>query len=103
MLRETLEIWKGLRASIATYAACMPRCLFDAKYLPRTRCFSGWCTGDMVCLTTVALGLLAVPTIVWLVTYFGERRLLVLDCVFFGDAICLPLFGLWAPVTSPRP
>ena len=56
-----------------------------------------------MCLTTVALGLLAVPTIVWLVTYFGERRLLVLDCVFFGDAICLPLFGLWAPVTSPRP
>lgn len=28
--------------------------------------------GDMACLTTAALGILAVPTIVWLVTYFGE-------------------------------
>lgn len=27
----------------------------------------------MVCVTTVALGLLAVPTIVWLLTYFGEN------------------------------
>lgn len=54
-----------------------------------------------MCLTTVALGLLAVPTIVWLVTYFGERRLLVLDCVFFGDAICLPLF--WALGTCDQP
>lgn len=37
----------------------------------------------MVCLGGVALALLAIPTVVWLVTYFGENRMPSLEITRF--------------------
>lgn len=37
----------------------------------------------MVCLVGLALVLLAIPTVVWLVTYFGENRMSSLEITRF--------------------
>ena len=62
----------------------------------------------MVCLTTVALGLLAVPTIVWLVTYFGEscwQHVPPWTAVFVETSLCIfeevVIQACWAPSDQP--